>query len=199
MWTRHWFVICVVILFAANGCISSDDSGGGGAFNSGIEGSKTIDALTDSELQDVCDSSADYVRSFVASGDYEEFACRTIAIVQAVQTGGDQMMSTCTSTYDQCRQDFMATVKSPTNCVKPSGCTATLDDLQQCLTDQASSFGSLDVPSCAEADFSEQGLTDLMSQLEMGDPDSCVTLESECPEVTDLINPDVQASGIPGA
>jgi len=191
---------CCLLLLGAGGCMGGDSSvsgDGSGAFSSGVDTSKRIDALSVSEAQEICQSSTDYVDGYIESGQYQEFICRLFGLGVAVQVA-DAPLDTCKSQYDMCMKQVTVTAAPNADCSAPASCSATVGDLEQCLNDQATSINSLDLPSCADADFSTLTQDSLDAMASSIDPSSCKTLDSQCEGATNLVNPDVQVHNLPG-
>ena len=191
---------CCLVLLSAGGCMGGDSSNsvdGSGTFSSGVDTSKRVDALSASEAQEICQSSADYVDDYIKSGEYEEFICRLFGLGVAVQVV-DSQLDTCKSQYDMCIKQVTVTVAPSADCTVPASCSATVGDLEQCLNDQDMSISSTNIPTCSEVDFStftQDSLDAMTSGLE---PSSCKMLDSQCDGASNLVNPDVQAHNLPG-
>lgn len=192
-----------LLLTTVSGCGSSDGSSGNGVYSSGVDSSKQISSLTDVEIQEICQSSTDYVTGLVNGGQFKDSSCTAAADVVglfAASTGtADQATMLCQSTYDACVQDFMATVSPPTSCVKPANCTITVGQLEQCANDRVATYGSNTLPSCANADFTTLTMADITAAIPTSTgPASCTQAEQNCAGVTTLVSPNVANSGAPG-
>lgn len=185
----------LALMVGGIGCMgdSSDSSGG---YSAGVDSATKLSELSDADAKKVCNSASDFVKGYVNSGQYEEFTCRLFALAYGAQVT-DGQVDTCNTQYDMCMKQVSIAVTPTATCTPPAQCTATVADLEQCLNDQAAEVGGIDLPDCGHADFSMFGV-DMLDMYAPEDPHSCMSLESECPGASELINPDVQVSGLPG-
>lgn len=188
-----WF-LCLVCVGSSAACLGGGDGNDSGGLSTGVAPETTLDMLTQADADKICVASADHVRGFVVRNEYREFACRLQAMFAGAEGDPADGSATCVMTYDACVQAFSATVSPANPCTAPACSNVTVADLEQCMDDQASAFGSVDIPSCAEIDFSTLTQQEV-SALLPDEPQSCQTLDTECPGAGELIDPNVQGIG----
>lgn len=161
-----------VALFASSLCLVACGGGDGGS--SGVDGSKSLDTLTDAEIVQVCE----YVETLINESHLDSIECYAGAISQS-QEGGD-----CQALYDACIAE-VDPEPDPSDCATAAEdplpeCSSmvTLSEVETCLKAEASQLNGISI-NCSTTPAELEGL------FELPEPASCAALEEKCPGIVD--------------
>jgi hypothetical protein len=135
-------------------CALAACSGGGGSsgVDSGLPADKTGNALTPTEETTLCEARADHLASVVTVEDAHNFACVAAGMTAAAQGNGS--VESCQIVYDMCIKMDPKPSSDPAACMlafELSTCTASVADLEACLTEQNEATAeSFRVASCED-------------------------------------------------
>jgi hypothetical protein len=177
-----------VALGALPACGGDDDKGAKEPFSSGVPG-KPLSQLTDVEMKALCDSVGDY---FVGDPAFVSGTCRFagVGVAAASLIFGDrtdaELRASCSEIESACLQSEGTTTQEPGTCEKPDAtCTATVAELEACITDSRDAFSGvlLSLPSCEALKRSDFGspTSGGPATTTLPTPESCKTLEQKCP------------------
>jgi hypothetical protein len=204
-------VVCVLGL----GCTSSPPPpipDPGGPFHTSVPPNTTLDALTDTQFQELCGEVSAAQQAYLAGAVTSEGACRELGVEDAVRFGPDgsvrpsplepgdggadgAFLSACQADYQGCEQQAMA---NPPPCgLILDGCGETVELLSACLNEIANTnpvATCVSVPSCAQvaaAGTLRYDAGNIGCQPSDGGPSlpACYRLQSHCPEALGTNNP----------
>jgi hypothetical protein len=162
-------------LALALGACGGDDDG------SGVDGDKTLDQLSDAEVEDLCEWSFD----LVSDGDAIRFACYLVALSTSE---GDP--EACETLAQACVDDAPPIDRDEIDC------TADVEELPACAADitvaelEACSEGTADLVANLADEISCDSSPDDVLDFEA--PAACIALEEQCPELFDDADPEAR-------
>jgi hypothetical protein len=167
---RYTSALFIVMALAASaGCGEGNHNT---AFSTGLDGGKTLGALTPTEANLLCKASEDYrAKTFAPQTDFE-MECRAKGILQSAATAGDeaQMRSACQTAYDECKNGLVAiTCKTPS-----AACAVTVAEYEACYQQMVAAYASL--PTCDK-------MTAISAQVLSSAPAACQPFQTKCPEM----------------
>lgn len=179
--------LILVVAGALPACGGGDEDGKGGApFSSGLS-SKPVSQLTDAEMTELCAKAGNY---YMQDPSFKSGTCRMAGVGAAVVSNllgpkpDAELQKTCSDLETACLQSRGETTQEGT-CKKPSGtCTATVAEIEACVTDTRNAFSSAlqSLPACGTLKSSDVTPTSSGSPTnEQAMPESCKTLEQKCP------------------
>jgi hypothetical protein len=152
----------VALLVLGLGCGSSSPpppiSDPGGSFHTNVSPTKTLGALSDADVAELCSEFATADQSYLHDAVTREVTCRESALEAAhwgnsLPLDGGTFLSVCQAAYDQCQQEVSMVTSTP--CIVPApGCTATVELLSACLNEIANTNPiamCANLPTCATA------------------------------------------------
>jgi hypothetical protein len=162
------------------GKAGSSASGGSG---SGVDlpSDKPLGELTDSEAEQLCDDFDELTSTGVFATAPQELSCLLQGVLLAAfasPTTDAELQAACQAAYDECKT--MPLESEPSTCEKPDAtCTATVEEVEKCLTDSAQTLQDLvdSLPTCAELKVDSEPT----ETPDFADPPSCVTVREKCP------------------
>lgn len=164
--------------------------GGGGGINSGVDQTKTGEELTEEEIAQLCEATADYVAAEV---DVKDGTCRVAGLTQGILayaiSGGEEeeMQAACADAYDACLEDDTPPEQTVTCEETPESypdCEATVAQYETCIEDRIQEMKEYadTVPTCDELTEDDlEGLGDLLEEGPPGSPESCDVVQETCP------------------
>ena len=181
-WNRMvWMVTACGLLGSCGG-----DDGGAAPFQSGVDGNKSLGSLSDSEADKLCKAGEAWAENLFSDAELKSLSCKLGAFVGAAFSGAKtdaELRSTCTMLYDECQKqpaEPPSSMPEPSMCEKfPTNCTATVAELETCLSDFGTAYKSAfqSVPGCDS--ISASSMTSEPRETE--EPASCKALEMKCP------------------
>lgn len=172
--------LCAAALALVTSCGGGSDDGGN--FSTGLDGSKQVSDLSDSDFKKVCDAEEKWASSVLSEQEAKEFGCQLTAFATAAfaGAGGDaaQLKMACKAAYDACLKQPPPSSMMPSTmkmCNKPANCTATVAEIEACYTDSAASLEMLKQALTCDA------LANTSMPPAIQEPASCKTLDMKCP------------------
>lgn len=178
---RLAFPIAFVSLFALPAC---EDGG----FDTGVEKSKTLEELDDSDQDRICEAAMEELEEAFTADDAQLLGCAIAGTISA-EFASDDPVGACQEAYDACLQEPLEEEENVgeewTDCEIPQ-CEATVGQLEACFDESLAAF---DEVIAAARDFRcDDVLTSGESPLEeaMVDEDgACAEYERLCPSEED--------------
>jgi hypothetical protein len=158
---------------------------------SSVDSSKTVNGLSDSEAKEYCQDASRFSANNLSGADAKKMVCGfTAAAFGAYGAANDQEAKTkCQEHYNSClnepeKNDSDAGTESDPCAdfkTKAANCSATVGEVNQCLSDQAALIKSL-----ASKDFCGEAKANAADSPTSGGstpetPASCKALQTKCP------------------
>jgi hypothetical protein len=169
---------------------SSSNNGSSGSFSSGLPKDASLGGLSAADQKTLCDSLQSYTSSLPANNS----ACKLAGIAQAAvsQFGGAKsdadLQKACSDAETACKNrptpKFDAGTTTSTCKPLPANCTATVGELETCITDgtAASSKAFASIPECSALTASFFKPSDGGGLGGLGTtPPSCQPVNQKCP------------------
>lgn len=185
MHTIRWVTLSGLLVSLVGGCGGSSSSNGPTPVDTGLPADKQLGQLTDAEVQQACER---FVQAYTADFTPQRmtaYACTALSI------SSTQSSSTCQSQTNDCVSHPPSGLTTGTttpscttaNASEFAGCTATVSQMEQCLTDELAVLQTL----MSKVNCSLAGNPQAMQQLVAGgvqQPASCQSIETRCPGAT---------------
>ena len=173
--------------FTACGDDGDGDVGGSaGAANldgavDGADGSTEAGSLNAEQAQDVCTALNSYIQSAISEQEIKQFSCTFAGAFAAAFAGGegDAAVMACEEARDMClAEPFDRTEEDCSTFTFSESCTATLDEMEACISEQATAIKQLAATlTCSNAlSENDSGLAGIESGA------ACQVIEQKCPE-----------------
>jgi len=167
----------------SNGSASAGQANLDGAVE-GADGSTEAGSLTDAQEQDVCQALNAYIASAITEDEVLQFSCTFAGAIAASFAGaeGDAAVMACEEARTQCVSEGFdesgdGLGEDCSNFSLSESCTATLDEMEACISAQASAIKELaNTLTCSTA------VNDQSALAGFGENAACTTVEMKCPE-----------------
>jgi hypothetical protein len=174
-----WAVTLFPLATLAGACGGDDESG----FKTGVDTSKRIDQLSESETNQLCEDIYDWGVSLAK--DFSPKLCKLSGLFETTREACEAAVTDCLKEPVEADDGDM--------CMPLENCTATAAQVQRCLDDSIKVLGAyLDkFPSCAQL----ANGTGSVPASEPNEPASCKALETSCPDFGSIFGDELEASG----
>jgi hypothetical protein len=140
----------------------------GPGFTSGVSGSKTIDALSESEVLQICDAGANYVRSRMSDEQLLHFICTFSGLYMEAFGAGS-----CTDMYDACVAEGLDDEEDECELEDVTDCQATVAEYEACTSARIDALVAVSATLTCSSDLQELAGQD--------EPAACTPLKDKCP------------------
>jgi hypothetical protein len=184
-----WTSMAVLSLVAFGACGGDDKKDGGTSVDTGLEDSKTLNALTQPEFQQFCDGLSNADQKAISKEDgCKSTAYLTVAIAAGAAAVSGAPMPTdadlqaaCKTAYDQCMQ----ATPQPTQkaCQQDATCTATVGEAETCYAAglKQATDGLKSMPSCSAITAQTFAPQDAGTSTTAPEPAECTAVKGKCP------------------
>ena len=164
------------------GGTDSGGGGGGGNFSSSVDGNKQLGQLSSTEKTTLCNETKTYVYSYIPESQFQNFMCTFQGLLVAAfgnPSTDSELQTNCASARDQCMSD---PPDMSASCDIPSGCTATVSEMETCIAAYGPALKDADdeLPACEQATLEDANNSGSSVELP---PAACDTVEQKCPEM----------------
>ena len=159
----------LIALFASSLCFAA--CGGGGDGGSGVDGSKDLASLSDSEIISLCE----YNQSLFDVDHFNEVNCYSQAVFQT------QVMGDCQAVYDTCIADPSTMIdfncdSAPDDMVPACASDVSVSEMEACFDAQSAQLAAVSLSCSSTPD-------EVNAALELPVPAACQTVNEKCPEL----------------
>jgi hypothetical protein len=172
------------------------------AFDTGLDGARTLSALTDAEKNTACANAISYFSLSISRAE----ACRLIGVMNAAGDAKANSYDDATIQLDCSTHTGACPDETPTSrdyyipmCVDKLDCPGTVSEYETCVNDlrAALQHGMVGLPSCNELTAANVGsLVDPSVSLEStNQPASCAALATKCTGLTHTVVTGIYPAG----
>lgn len=174
--------LLVLAPFAMGLVLTGCGGDGGGGLDTGIEGDRQLDDLSDEEAQQACRELESYLLTSIDPDEIQRATCTATGIASENTVPG----TTCEAVVDDCTAEPADPLDLDFDCDSAtadplSTCQATVAELEACITEMTgnldATFSELTCDIADDPDWSTQ-LEEITADLQSP---SCEQLEDDCP------------------
>jgi hypothetical protein len=185
--------MCLAATGALQACGSSDSDNGGSnssTFSSGLPKDESLGSLSDADSQTLCNALASYSASAAAA--QKDSGCKIVGFGAAglahnfgsAKTDAD-VQKACSDAETACKNSPPQRVDAgaPTCTKPPASCTATVGELETCLTDSSAALSDAlsKIPECTSLTVADVTPKDGGLVGPTGSVPSCSVVNQKCP------------------